>query len=364
MSWIRRFPTPQPKKSSEPGSSTPLPNPIPIPSPPPAPLPVPTARAILQDYSEIMNSSNLFNNSVQPSIRDENGQYLIVDYFIRRNILYLISTFTAKGTPKITLTIDGTAPTEVAYDEGEPARYFYIPIGDKKQFTCRINGKSYTLRPEVVDGRNRVNRFAIATLFKYETPAEIERFLAHYRIQGADKFYFYYNGPTIPENLPTGADIFYKTWDFPYWNQTQYIHLAQMTFLTSYRLRYHEANEWSALVDLDEYMLPGDGNTTLKKFLETTDQHLYRLESRWGAFSEDSSEIRFNPQAEPRMQKYIYKHFFKGLFGIHGPKLYRSEDYLEGKKDELFVVHIANMANKDRTSNLTEPQYIYIVPSL
>jgi hypothetical protein len=290
------------------------------------------------------------------TLRDEKGNLVIFDYFIRRQTLYLVSTFTGIASPQLSIQINGQTPNEVRFDQGEPVRYFWLPVGDAKQFTCRLNGRTQTIRPEIVDSTNRKHKLAVATLFKYETPEEVARFIKYYRNQGVDKFYFYFNGSSLPERMPQADDIFYKLWDFPYWNtNTAYSHLAQTTFLTSYRLRYHETNEWSIMVDLDEYVVTMDPSLRIIDYLNKTTYHLYNMESYWGGFRDDMMALIYNQTSQPKFNKYIYKHYFKGMFGVHGPKNFPREQYLEGEGPSLHIVHIVNMNNKDRTSNVVEP---------
>lgn len=372
MSWIRKYPTAPRTKESAPA-------PAPAPAPPVVQKP---SLTILNDYlvlSKTPVQPEVPKTSTPPpsvqsrvqtappsSIRDENGNFLLFDIFIRRNVLYFVSTFYGTGLPKLQIVVDGIVPTEVAYDQGEPIRYFWLPVGERKEFSCRINGRQMILRPDVVDGRNRIYPLAIATLFKYETPKDIERFLTYYRAQGVAKFYLYYNGSTLPANLPTGNDILYKTWDFPYWNEkAQYKHNAQMTFLTSFRLRYSEANEWSAIIDLDEYILVNRANETILSFLNKSGWHLYQLKSYWARISDDERTVLVNSAPNPSQTKYIYKHFFKGMIGIHKPKPYREQDFLEGGHDSaLQIAHIVNpegkyqtafSSNQNRESLIVEP---------
>lgn len=363
MSWIRKYPTATTSKLNNQPTLRPQPQPLAQPvivqqTPRPQEQPVvvqqprqqpPPSRVLLQTIDDYLTLSS-YSTNTETSIRDSAGNFLIYDVFIRRNTLYLVSTFYAQGTPKINIFIDGVIPNEVAFDQGEPIRYFWMSVGNKKEFTCRINGITKTLKPEVIDGRNRVHKMAVATLFKYESPEDIQRFVSYYRKEGADQFYFYYNGAQLPEGLPKSGDINYKIWNFPYWNETTYGHNAQMTFLTSYRLRYFEANEWNVMIDMDEYIFSKIPNKTILEYLNSSNWHLIRIQSHWAKVSEDNASVNINKMPTPRYNKYIYRHFFKPLFGIHSPKMFSNQEYLEGGDvNTLYIAHVTNMKNKYTT---------------
>ena len=374
MSWIRKYPTTWavPKGPVPvPVPKTPLPiqqQPIQTTTQPQTTQPqtqVQTTQQQLQpvqDYSKIVNFIGTLSPEQQGTVKDSTGTILIFDYFIRKNTLYLIATFTSQGLPKINLVIDGVIPTEIAYDQGEPIRYFFMPVGNKREFSCRLNGRTQTIRPEIVDCQNRIHKLAIATLFKFEGKEDIQRFLEYYRKQGVDMFYFYFNGPSLPEDFPKGSDIFYKLWNFPYWNTTRYTHNAQMTFMASYRLRYFEANEWNLMIDLDEYVLSHIRDQPLVEYLMKSNWHLVKIRSHWAKLSEDGTTVIYNQESEKGREKYAYKHYFKPMFGIHSPKPYRSEEYLEGgDTNTLFLVHITNMKNMYTTelsTNLDREKWV------
>ena len=180
-------------------------------------------------------------------IRDATGQVIIYDIFVRDNICYLISTYHRQSDPPLNIVVNGCVAKEVGFKEYEPIRYFHVPVLTPPT-AVTINGVTHELTaPVPVVSRLGGGGIAVATLFKNDR-AFVSSAVDWYRAQGVEDFYFYFNGPTLPEGLPTGMGIHYGIWDFPYWNAQKYPdsfnHGAQTTFLTMIRLRYMPYHSW------------------------------------------------------------------------------------------------------------------------
>ena len=256
-------------------------------------------------------------------IKGADGRIIVFDAFIKQDILYLISTYYSVDEKPIVIELNGVALKEAGHKEYEPVRYFYGPAPIKTTVTIHINGMAHLITPERLEPRS--GEFAVATLFKYDS-ARISDFVTYYRKQGCQKFYLYYNGPTLPESLPQASDIVYRCWDFLYWNcphdaltrDIKFSHCAQMTFLTSMRHRYMKDYVWFGLIDLDEWTYT-EGQTVLRSLqCESTDCIV--VKNHW-AFR-DGAELKYNPVGlkECNRTKVFYRNTFGGECSIHFPK--------------------------------------------
>jgi len=260
-------------------------------------------------------------------IYDDGGSVIIYDSFIRRNKLYFISTFLSSVLPNFRIKVEGCKVTEVALNEQEPVRYFVCDVGEKRKFNIYINGNIFVLEPTVILPLTKRWRLAIATLFKFETVAMVERFLDYYRRQGVEMFYLYYNGPELPAGLVDDVDVCFRLWDFPYWNKPDftYMHCAQSIFLTTVRLRHKDDCEWLALIDLDEFIYCDrvDKAGRLVDYLEScTSYDVVRVRNHWATCPDSGGPIKFAAESGDWLDrtKCIYRRSFNGQFAIHGPK--------------------------------------------
>lgn len=306
------------------------------------------------DYS-FYNKRGLIEST---AIKD--GDVIIVyDTFIRNGRLYFISTYLRSYDPAFRLKVEGHKLTEVGLNEPEPARYFFCDIKPDfrdKELNLFINGTICTLRPEVL-ALTKKHPLAIATLFKYESGAQVQRFLDYYRMQGVTAFYLYYNGAELPEDLPVDVDVFYRLWDFPYWNDVNmtYMHCAQSVFLTTVRFRILPDCAWLALVDLDEFIYCSGGPLVHYLADLPAAYDVVRVRNYWSMCPDSGGPIQYNVDGGNWLDrtKCIYKGSFKGLFAIHGPKAVG--DFKEFKADDLKLLHVVNDLHKDRVALIKEP---------
>jgi len=310
----------------------------------------------VSDYS-FYNKRGLIDGTV---IKDSGGTIIVYDTFIRKGRLYFISTYLRSNEPKFSLKVEGQKVTEVGLNEPEPVRYFYCDV-KAKELNLFINGDISTLRPEVLALTKKIP-LAIATLFKYESGAQIQRFLDYYRMMGVTAFYLYYNGAELPEDLPVDVDVFYRLWDFPYWNDVNmtYIHCAQSVFLTTVRFRHLPDCTWLALVDLDEFIYCDGG--PLVHYLRDlpVDYDVLRVRNFWSLCSDSGGPIRYNTVGGNWLDrtKCIYNGSFNGLFAIHGPKAYGL--FKEFKAEDLKLLHIVNGLHKERVELIKEPTLLTV----
>lgn len=282
-------------------------------------------------------------------------QPIIFDTFIRDGTLYLVSTFWSSHTPRVNVSVDGFKVEEHGLNQGEPLRYFSCKVNNATDLNIRVNGLLHRVKPTTVVPLKVKNRFAIATLFKHESPSLIRRFLEYYRKQGCDAFYLYYNGPVLPSDLPAGADIHYREWDYPYFNKTHdFIHCAQTTFLTTVRFRHFDDCNWLALIDMDEFIYNLDCGCALIDYIERcSDCDVIKIQNHWSTCSQSGGPITYSLVSNgwSIRTKCIYNRRFTGTFSIHEPKttckILRSA--------ELMLLHVVNGVHDERLSWVKQP---------
>jgi hypothetical protein len=304
-----------------------------------------------ENHNSYYNKRGRLDGSV---IYDEGGSLVVYDTFIRRGKLYFVSTFHNSVHPNFRIKVEGCKVTEVALNEAEPVRYFVCDIGkdnkdNKKQFNIYVNGNIHMLEPTVVLPLAKRWRLAVATLFKFETVAMVERFLDYYRRQGVDMFYLYFNGPELPAGLVDDVDVCYRLWDFPYWNKPDftYMHYAQSIFLTTIRLRHLDDCEWLALIDLDEFLyydIEMGRSGRLLDYLETCKSYdVVRVRNHWSYCPDSGGPITFTVESGDWLDrtKCIYRRTFNGHFAIHGPK--NIGNFKEFRALDLRLLHLTTL---------------------
>lgn len=297
------------------------------------------------------NPNSYYNTlgRLEGPIYDDMNNIIIYDTFIRGTKLYFVSTFNNSVSPAFRIKVEGCKLTEVALNEQEPVRYLVCEVGVKRKFNIYVNGNIFVLKPPVIAPLRKRWRLAIATLFKFETPAMIQRFLEYYRMQGVEMFYLYYNGTELPKGVPQDVDVFYRLWDFRYWNDRnfEYIHCAQSVFLTTVRLMHKDDCEWLALIDLDEFIYSTNIGWKLVDYLESCKSYdLIRIRNYWSSCPDSGGPITFVDTTNELQQwedrtKCIYNHSFNGLFAIHGPK--KAEQFKEFKAQDLKLLHLTTL---------------------
>ena len=279
-------------------------------------------------------------------IYDEGGSIVVYDTFIRRGKLYFVSTFHNSVYPKFRIKVEGCKITEVALNEQEPVRYFVCDVGIKDKFNIYVNGNIHVLEPTVLAPLARRWKLAVATLFKFETVAMVERFLDYYRRQGVEMFYLYFNGSELPVGLVDDVDVCYRLWDFPYWNKPDfdYMHHAQSIFLTTIRLRHLDDCEWLALIDLDEFIyhhIEMRRSGRLLDYLESCKSYdVVRVRNHWSSCPEGGGPITFVAESGTWLDrtKCIYRRSFNGQIAIHGPK--ELGNFKEFRALDLKLLHL------------------------
>lgn len=287
---------------------------------------------------------------------DENGTIIVYDVFIRDKKLYFISTFISETVPQFRIKVEGHSLIEFGLNEPEPVRYFFCMIKDNAtEFNIFINGNISLLKPAIVIPLKHKHALGIATLFKFESGPNIQRFLDYYRMQGVTAFYLYYNGAELPDDLPNDIDVFYRVWNFPYWNTNKtYMHGAQSIFLTTVRHRHLDDCMWLALVDLDEFIY---GSCPLVHYLRSLPllYDVVRIQNYWSRCPDGGGPITYCSEGGDWLNrtKCIYRRGFKGQFSIHGPK--PVGDFKEFRAADLKLLHVVNEIHNDRLELIKAP---------
>jgi hypothetical protein len=273
-------------------------------------------------------------------IKDDSGKVIIFDVFIKNDILYAISTYYNKDEPSLNILINDQKPTEYGYNIYAPVRYFTIPAPSSSDIRISLNNKIFNVKADTID--EPTNEFAIATLFKDDSD-RIDMFVKYYMKHGCNKFYLYYNGETLPDNLPKYDNVIYKLWDYKYFNDTRivsWVHLAQMTFLTSVKYRYASYYKWFGLVDLDELILPPD-NMQLLSYLNSipTNNIGVRVRNHWANMANNIIQYTKNPTEWESRTKCIYRGTYPGFVCVHTCKGDSSALY---NSNECKMLHIVD----------------------
>ena len=292
-----------------------------------------------------------------------NGKTFIYDIFIKQNILYLVSTYYSHSDPPISVYVNGAKTTEVGYNQCEPARYFYITAPENPNITIKINDKEYYFTARIEQSIS-TDKIGIGTLFK-DDYNRITDFIKYYTSQGISEFYLYYNGPTLPANLPSGSNIHYRCWNYPYWHSDcQHRHGAQMPFLTTMRLLHIPDHKWFFLIDLDEFIIHTD-HIKLDNYLDTIPHSIRVIQVRNHWAKKEGYMITYSKNAAPwnMRSKCIYRNTFTDLCSIHAPK--NNANQLQDTNLEMLHAvddhEVGSCPKEDRLAAIIDPIKIVII---
>jgi hypothetical protein len=286
----------------------------------------------------------------------------IYDIFIKNKTIYIISTHVSSKDVNVRITINDIILSEFSKKEIEPIRYFYGPLPDSTTLLIKVNNNLYKIIKiediEHIEPIEAKHKLAFATLFK-DDYSFIESSVKHYRKQGVDCFYLYYNGPTLPDGLFQGADIIYKTWDiqpYMYSSPPNFIHNAQTAFLTMFQLKYFDNNEYVILADLDEFIIPYEDEMPLVDKLYVLDEDVVKVKNHWAKLN--GNRITYSSVASDiwHRRKCIYKGSYVKAIAIHGPR-----DEIMYDCTDLRMLHITNLLHPEREKEMREPYEIYLV---
>jgi len=300
-------------------------------------------------------------DSNSKAITDANGNVLIYDYFVRKNTLYLVSTFYSSADPPMEVKIGDVTLSEVSFNDAEPVRYFMCALLDssiteRRSFTITINGTKYNITPEVVPERGTKYKLALTTLFKNESVAMVKRFISYYRGQGVECFYLYYNGDNVNDIMPKLPGVTYIPWNYQYQNdKNEWIHIAQVTQLTSFRLRYWDDCEWVAVVDMDEFIYNTNESIRLVDYLSKKKENAVCIQNYWASAPKNGGKIFYSAQGMGWLErtKWIYNISFRGHYSIYRPK--NDGDINKLFAEDLRLLHIINNFHPQRRELMSEP---------
>jgi hypothetical protein len=247
---------------------------------------------------------------------------------------------------------------EYGYQEYMSTRYFACPSPDTGIVWVTINGVKYELMPDIIKPLSKKHKFGIVLNFKYESPAWIRRFLEYYRGQGADAFYFYYNGPVIPSGLPVADDIKYRVWDCPFKiHSNRFIHSAQTVAYCSFRWRYYDDCEWVAAIDFDEFIYDIQEKGRVINLLDNMNCDVVMIENYWASVSSLGGPVTYSLKSSGfafdngRTKCIFNTKKYRGEWGIHLPKA----SCLMIKSRRLIFFHIIDCLHPERTGLLASP---------
>jgi hypothetical protein len=284
-------------------------------------------------------------------LHDTKGRTVIYDAFVKDGFLYLVSTYYHyKDAPPMRIIVDGVQAEEIGLNDYEPVRYFRVPVAATGPKVIEVNGKPVKFKPEILKPRVR-GGFAVATLFKNDYQY-MNSMIEWYRVQGCTAFYLYFNGGALPPGMPQGPDIHYRSWNFRYWNptdwkdkETGWIHAAQPAFLTMVRLRHMPDHDWIALVDIDEHVWPGEGKRLVDVLAATPPEvQVVRTPCHWTRREGQALHYALTPDPVGVRSKCIYRGSYQGLCGIHRPK----DESAMVERPDLRMLHVANYWWMDR----------------
>ena len=278
------------------------------------------------------------------------------DIFIKNKKIYLISTHVSFRDVNVIVTINDTPLSEFSKKEIEPLRYFYGPLPDTNILSIKVNNKLYKTMNvkdiEHIEPLEKKHRLAFSTLFKNDYHF-IETTVKHYRKQGVDCFYLYYNGPTLPEGLYQGPDIVYKTWNiqpYMYSSPPNFIHNAQTAFLTMFHLKYFDDNEYVILADLDEIIIPYADEMPLVDKVYVLNEDVVKVKNHWAKLNGNTITYSSVASDSWHRRKCIYKGSYVKSIGIHGPKDENMYDCTD-----LRMLHITNILHPEREKEMSGP---------
>jgi len=347
---------------------------------------------------------------------DFNGKLFIFDIFIREDKIYLVSTYYTQFDPAVCVFVNGVQLSEFGRNQYEPVRYFSGTAPSDPHITVRIEAKpietlaarpvrirhntyrrgawayrgvsssattvsSPTIEPveknitaEYVDSTR--GKMAVATLFMNDYK-RIPTYCSYYRTQGVEKFFLYFNGPTLPDDIYKADDIEYRCWNYPYWNAgaqpinqpgvVKWAHNAQMTFLTAMCLRNLPRYDWFGLVDLDEIVIHPT-KSLLEHLQSDISTNVYSVTSccHWGERL-DKYNIRYTHVGIPSnygRTKVFYRSSYNNLCGIHLPK--KTDTNIISA--QLILIHYVDEYDPDSSSRterleaICDPTSILVLP--
>ena len=293
------------------------------------------------------------NNNISKNISCK-----IYDIFIRSGNIYIISTLITKNDPPVKVYVNNTMLIEYSINEWEPMRYFCGPVPAEENLIITVNNILYKQCNkndiEEVIPVEKKHKLAFATLFKDDYPF-LDTMIDHYRKQGVDYFYLYYNGSKLPENLPMGSDIMYKLWDIqPYlWKSSEWWHNAQTSFLAMFQQKYFKDNEWIILADLDELIINYSG-CKITDVLNITNSQVVKARNHWAKLS--NTKITYSSIHTEKIEKCIYRGSYKDWLGIHRPR-----NYTVSESNSLRMLHVINVLHPERENKVTAPYEQYIL---
>jgi hypothetical protein len=286
----------------------------------------------------------------------------IYDIFIKNKKIYIISTHVSPNDVNVIVTINDTHLSEFSKKEIEPLRYFYGPLPETNKLSIKVNNKLYkTINVEDIEHIEPLenkHKLGFATLFKDDS-SFIRATVNHYRKQGVDCFYLYYNGPTLPEGLFQGPDIVYKTWNiqpYMYSSPPNFIHNAQTAFLTMFQLKYFDDNEYVILADLDEIIIPYADEMPLVDKLYVLNEDVIKVKNHWAKLYGNTITYSSIASDKWHRRKCIYKGSYVKAIGIHGPK-----DEIMYDCTDLRMLHINNILHPEREHEMSGPFETYLV---
>jgi len=295
---------------------------------------------------------------VGPMLKDLCGNVIIYDYFIRNGVFYMISTYWSDSSPHLTVLINDNPAYEKGYQEYMPSRHFSYPTGNTGLVWVTINGVNYELMPEIIKGESHKHKLVIVLNFKHESASWIRRFLDYYKKQGADAFYFYYNGSVMPVDLPQGPDILYRLWDCKFKILTnRFIHSAQTAAYCSFRYRYYDDCEWVAIIDLDEFIFDLTETGRIVDILKKTECDVIMIDNYWASVGPLGGGITYSLIScgfayDNGRTKCIYNtQKYRDEWSIHWPK----NDCKMLKSKRLGFLHIIDCLHPDRKGSLLQP---------
>lgn len=293
--------------------------------------------------------------------QDASGKIIVYDAFLRDGFLYLVSTFYHhRDVPHIIL-FNGIQAEIVGYNEGEPVCYYRVPCNEQPTIIT-IDETNYTFSTpiDVLSTADYKGGLAIATLFKHDYKF-IPYMVEWYRTQGFTAFYLYFNGSVLPPDLYKAPDIYYRLWNFPYWNRANYldketgwVHNAQPAFLTTARLRYLPNHDWIGFVDIDEMVMSVDGRPLNEALCDiSVNIDCVRVQNHWAFRATDYIVYTLTSYGIEGRTKCFYRGSYTGLCSIHRPKGDMRSLY---ESTELRMLHIVNFTHMNRLKDVTEPK--------
>jgi hypothetical protein len=294
---------------------------------------------------------------------------LIYDIFIKNNYIYIISTFKHLSQKPLKITVNETLLNAHSSTEAFPMLYYSAKLIDNDtntntntaDFVININSQVTKLGIEYITPKPIRNKLAFATLFKDDHPF-LPQMINHYRNQGVDCFYLYYNGPKLPNNLPQGPDINYYLWDIqPYFwpnknNEFNHrLHNAQTSFLTMIQHKYFDDNEWIILADLDELIInKKPQEKTILDRLQQADAEVEAVSIRnhWAKIDKTGKIYYATKDLGPiNRTKCIYRGSYKGWICVHHP--FGAVNKVD--MTDLRMLHVVNVLHNDRLKYVVAP---------